>query len=72
MTTACFRAPREEKNRETTTTKKQQQLILEVKVYTIPETLVFQIEIRTLSVWMVKSHDVRLSRTIVVSKNRTI
>ena len=27
---------------------KQQQLILEVKVYSIPETFVFQIEIRTL------------------------
>ena len=72
-TTACSRAPREEKNRETNKKQQQQQkLTLEVKVYSIPETSVFQIEIRTFSVWMVKSHDVRLSRTIVVSKNRTV
>ena len=55
--TACSRAPREEKDRETN--KKQQQLVLEVKVYSLPETFVFQTEIRTLSVWMVKIHDVR-------------
>ena len=75
-TTACSRAPREEKNRETNKKQQQQQqqqkLTLEVKVYSIPETCVFQIEVRTFSVWMVKSHDVRLSRTIVVSKNRTV
>ena len=73
-TTACSRAPREEKNRETNKKQQQQQqkLTFEVKVYSIPETSVFQIEIRTFSVWMVKSHDVRLSRTIVVSKNRTV
>ena len=71
-TAACSRAPREEKNRETNKKQQQQKLTLEVKVYSIPETCVFQIEIRTFSVWMVKSHDVRLSRTIVVSKNRTV
>ena len=66
-TTACSRAPREEKNRETNKKQQQQQkLTLEVKVYSIPETSVFQIEIRTFSVGMVKSHDVRLSRTIVI------
>ena len=57
MTTACSRAPREEKNRERK--KQQQQLILEVKVSFIPETFVLQIEIRTSSVWMVKIHNVR-------------
>ena len=56
MTTACSRAPREEKNRVTNKKQQQQQkLTLEVKVYSIPETSVFQIEIRTFSVWMVKS-----------------
>ena len=55
-TTACSRAPREEKNRVTNKKQQQQQkLTLEVKVYSIPETSVFQIEIRTFSVWMVKS-----------------
>ena len=49
-TTACSRAPREEKNRETNKKQQQQQLILKVKAYSIPETFVFQIEIRTLSV----------------------
>ena len=72
-TTACSRAPREEKNRETNKKQQQQQkMTLEVKVYSIPETSVFQIEIHTFSVCMVKSHDLRLSRTIVVSKNRTV